>query len=695
MKRPFVRSILIKPSFLANPFMLHCPSAAERYFLFPNPTFRHQRSKVCCLGLINSDFDLKCDLRFYAIGCIYSMRTFIVNRIFAFVIVSSLTVVGSNVFAQQPARLPRPVQQSEEISYANERTSVVPSYRGYRKAGDVKNSQTASTFRRGARKNVKPKPNSAIVYSSKVQSTEAAPVLESHLPRFSRGKVQSTAPEFPSSLLDATERTESQTDVAKTRTPVKASPDFILQSLSDNGQKGLELSQRQPMTEQVHGAERATHALPADQSETTETAPVIARSSRRITTEIAEAAPVIDRSSHRVTKVQASVSASPVEQLETTEAAPVINGSSRLIAKINVPVTAPEVQDSKPRTIEFDQPQIDVVKTETPAEISPTEPAPAIDRSSRRLTKIRVPAPAPEVQASTPDLVAPAQPQIDVVKTRTPAIAFPNFKYRSTFDYGRQDLQQSQWKPRAKQAQNAEQKVTLSSPVEGKSLETPPEIDDSNLFEVVESAFSDENVAVSVPLKAVALDSEEESPFTSLNPEPIAPPTVKTENIALKRESSPEEKAPIASTKLTTRAKLSTTRNVHTSVGKEDSQQSSANEAWWFILPLLVVPVLVLSGWALLGRKRNQRYAELPAIEIPAQKNTPWQKRENDDAELSGEAKGEIRSAGFRPLRVESDELDSETELLDEIKSISSIASSSNSKSKSKSNSDSRVKTEK
>ncbi len=568
------------------------------------------------------------------------------NRIVTFVITLPLFFLVSNAKAQKAAQLPRPVQNAEEIVYANERTSVMPGYRRYRKpsAGRPsveKTSKTTAEFVRSTHAYREPKPTRQprprLTPFSQVQSTKAAPVVRGQSRRVTSLRVPTPAPATPTSAPDAIEPAQTQTDVVRTSMPTIGSS-----------------------VGQAHASENA---------------PVIPSSSRRITS------------------------------AKTSIPAPVIADSSRRIK-----LTTPSV------------------------------PAPAIPSSSRRIVKIEAPVPAPETQASAADATVAAETDSDIAKTKMPAsgapkFASPKYKYRSPSDYGQGDFQQSQWKPRPEQIQNPEEEVKLALPTERTSLPPLQTVDNNNLFEVVEQAFSSasiaestsakivESIAITVPSvasKTAESESEEELPPTAFVVETATGPEAETENTVLKNSAlnniplnieKPIEVVTAAASAvagLSTQAELVTKSNkvVQTSAAQEvrrqearlqeTSPQKTAAGAWWYVLPLLVVPVLVLLGWALLGGQRQRQYEEVAVIDIPRQKNSPWQKQEGDeDSELSCEVADEARSRGFHFADESLDEFRSETELklLDEINEIGSIASDA--QSSANSTSDSRAKAEK
>jgi len=412
---------------------------------------------------------------------------------------------------------------------------------------------------------------------------------------------------------------------------------------------------------------------------------------------------------------------SPLSPQQTIEAAPVIYGSSRRLTRIAVPAPSTEIEVSAPDPIEPVQTQIDVVRTTKPSTDSPnfeyrsrsdddsedlqlskwqpqhkqvhsektiaisspvelpktTEATPVIPSSSRRVTKIAVPKLATEIPIPAPGPIESAKTQIDVVRTETPAKAFPNFKYQSPSDVDEEELQQSQWQPQPKPFQSAKT-IADSSPVE-----QPRTIDPKDPFEAVAPAISMDNKTDAVPMKSALLGSEENFPFTSFIAESDRRPAVETGYT-----TNAVGPMAFATTELATKAKaeLQTAKKVQTSAGKEASYQRTADVAWWSGMVLLAVPFLALLGWAIFGREIHHQFEEAPVIEIPLQSNTPWQFQESMVAQLSLPFASETDPQEIHCSSEESDAFESDIELLDEIHSINSIAFDSNSAARSTSN---------
>ena len=522
-------------------------------------------------------------------------------------IVSTLFLVGSNVAAQKRAQLPRSGQKTEQIVYANERASVMPGYRGYRRSRVSKSSETtfkktASQFARSSNSYRDPKPSFGIKPSSDAQVIKAIPASPGHAGRVTNLYLPNSGTEFLTSAPDVIEYPQQKSNLVKTRKPAKPSPDF----------------RSQP----VGNVEQIVRSSPAPQPEA---APVIAHSSRHIT----------------VTKI----------------AAPVIPGSSRYITgrikKVAVPVPVAEGQ------ISTSSRRIAVTKTQ----------APEIPSSARRIAMTKVPVPA--VQTSSPEAIVPAETPADVVKTGTPSNAWPtlsspNLKDRIRSEYAHKDLQQSPWKHRPKQENR--DKVAVSAPVERESLQPLQEIEFSDFFETVEKAFSADSITVAAPSKRARSGSEEDSPSTSSVAATVALPAAETEHTAFETESLTKPVVPVASgvAGLSSRANLPRKQKVRVSVGDETRRQKSAAGVLWYMHPMFVVPVVMLLGWALLGTVRRRKLERVPVrytIYIPREKVAEKQNCNRSDG------------------------LHSETELLDEIRSINSIASvaqcSANSTSKS------------
>ena len=604
------------------------------------------------------------------------------NRIFALMIASTLIIAGSNVFAQKTAKSPRRVQQTEEIVYAIERSSEVPRYRGHREPSIIDAPKNAPAFGQVPHSYADAQHTTVLTPFTPTQVTESAPVIPGSSRLITRSQEPTPASEiFVTAPVDTIDSSATRTEIVKTRTPANASPNFRYRSPFDNGQQDSRQSQRTPRPNQIHSAEEVVLSLPFEQSQVTESAPVIPSSSRLITrirkpspaTETFVTVPdTIDPSATRteVVTTRTPANASPNFRYRSpTDFGQEGLQQSQGTRRPNPFKTADEIARSLP----FEQPQA-------------TEVAPVIPRSSRRITKVKESTPTTETLVTAPVRVDPAATRPDFVTTRTPAKASPfnspKFKYRSPAGYGEKDLRQSQWKPRPNQVRRARE-VAISSPNEQPALERLPEIGGPDLVKIVSSAFAAENNRVAVPAKAATSGSEERSPLTSFVAETSTPPAAEIGDTRIKTESKSEVVAPIvsATTRLRTKAELSTvpsTRSVRTSAGEESSRQEVAAGAWWFILPLLVVPVLALLGWALLDGRRDRQYEEIPAIDIPMQKSSPWQRREGRDAELSGPVESENSSweFGYTP---EESAVKSETELLDEINSIRAIPSDSNS----------------
>lgn len=532
------------------------------------------------------------------------------NRIFTLMIALPLIISGSNVFAKKPARSPGKAQQTEAILYANEHTSNVPRYRGDRKPSNGDASKTVPALGRNTNAYTRPQPTLALKPLSPPKKKE----------RLSQPKVTEAAPV----ILGSSHR------LTRKETPTPPT------EISD-----LQHSQLEPRRNEVQSAQKTALALPIERSQVTEAAPVIDRSSRRLT-------------------------------------------------KMETPTPPTEIPDFGPEATVPAQTQTNVAKTRS-----------RFNASSK--------------------------------------INLPNFKVRRPSDYGQKDLQQSQWTPRRKQVQSAKTVVSSSrveqSPTDDSSdlfdvvssefsNENSPvaafskpaslgsEAESPSTFFIAETATplageTDRTIELAAPVAPVAsvdkrlatnakvrttkkvrtfagkessryininttvsrntatLSSEEASPLTSFIAEATAP--------AFETKSRIEAVAPVASaaTALGTKAKVRGTEQVHLSASNAASRQETATGAWWLFLPLLVVPFLAWLGWALFAGPRKRQFAKPPTIEIPRQKNTPWQGPEDSDAELSFQTETETRSRGFPALRPE-------TELLDEINSVSLIAFNSN-----------------
>lgn len=540
------------------------------------------------------------------------------NRIITFVIVLPLLFASSNVFAKKPARSPRLTQQTEAITYANEHTSVLPSYRGYRRPSIERTLRTASEktvakSSRSSRSYRAPKPTFGVSPLSQSQATKAAPAIVGQVGRITSLNGPRRATETSVFAPSVIEPAQTQTDFAESKTPISVSPDFTLSldlqsSLSNNGQEGFQQSPSRSLSrfEQVPTVDWVVLASPREQSEAIETAPLIPNSSRRVTS-------------------------------------------------TNIAV-----------------------------------PAPVISNSSRRISKIKITGSETDLQVSAPDTIVPTETEVDVVGRRSPTNTSPKFKYRSLTEYGRQNLQQSLWKPQPRPVQNPEQ-VVISGPVERTSLQPLETIEDSDLFEIAEQAFAVENTVVAVPLKSATLGSEEQSPFTSLSSETAPPSAAETENLIVKNGSPTEASASMGNAVAGRTTKAQHRANVRTAA-KEARRQKRADGLWWFACALLVVPFLGLLCRLLWFGESHSYFEVGSAVKIPRQWNSSWENREDSDAELSREVDTETCSREFHVLGEYVDDLSPEAELLDEINSISSIASNSNSSANSISNSRAKTK---
>ena len=217
------------------------------------------------------------------------------NRIITFVIVLPLSIFGGNVLARKPAQSPRPPQKIETIIYANERTSVLPSYRGYRKPSielSIKDSsrtiseKTVAKLGRGSRRYRSPKPTFELTPSSQAQAAKAAPVIHRFSRRVTRTeiavpapvisdssrrirKIKTPAPErdLQVSTPDVTEpdtilSTKTRNDVVKVPTLTHSSPKSKYRSLAQYDQQKFQQSQWKPQPKPVRNPEKVAVSLP-------------------------------------------------------------------------------------------------------------------------------------------------------------------------------------------------------------------------------------------------------------------------------------------------------------------------------------------------------------------------------------------------------------------------------------------------
>jgi hypothetical protein len=524
------------------------------------------------------------------------MRAFSVNRIFTLVIVSTFMVAGCNVFAQQPAQSPRQVQmQTEAIIYATERASNVPRYRRYRKPSVAENSGRQPGFGQSSHVYIKPEP--VVLHKPISLPPKAKNTLVIRRPRSIERVPEST----PTSA--ATVKA-----FAKPQTSILLSPDLSLA--------------------------------------TTDVAPVIGGSSRRITQAVA------------------SVDLKQQSQSSTDD-----RREDLQLGQRNRPDFVQGSEEITPPTF-VQRPQ----KTET---------APVVLSSARRITRTKEPkittARSTEISVELlepPVALQPVPMQIDIVDATTPSQASPNFKYQRPFEYSQTDFPQSQWTPRSDQVQSAQAATEFASlsPPQPSPPQSLAKVERPDVFEIVSSAFAEEVDLVEGPSEPADLSPAEESPFTSIIEKTTAVPSIKNRSTA-------QRSAPVAAAAsgVVVRTKPRSTNDVFTSAGNETRQQKTAAGAWWFLLPLLVVPFLALLGWAMLGGQRQDQFEEAPTIDIPRQKNASWQGGENVNAGSSGVVQVEDTLQGFDSSPARSFAFPQETELLDEINSISSIASDSNS----------------
>lgn len=388
------------------------------------------------------------------------------------------------------------------------------------------------------------------------------------------------------------------------------------------------------------------NASPVRQPETIEAAPMIPGSSRRITkTEVTVPSPVINRSSRRITAIAA--------------AAPVINRAARYIAKSKEKIQS--------------------------AERAPMSALPSSGQDT----------PVPDANDST-------EPQIEVAQTKTPVQASTNIDFlmlkdRIRYGYGPEDFQQSQWEARPRSAAGTE-KVTVSSPDQGPTLDPLDSIDVLDVFDVDDPLSSKEDVAVATVSNAAQIDSAPgKSPFVSATSETSSASAVEIENAviatarptaSLNARALPEaaSQAVVNSGQImspetvsgpSSRFKFPANKRAHTFADREEGRQKMAAGPWALFLSLSVVPLLALVVWMLSGRKKRREYQKVPSIEIPEQSCNSWQ--QSQDTDLSDPVADKAPSRGFGFPREMPEELSSETEVLDEINSISSIAASSNS----------------
>ena len=269
------------------------------------------------------------------------------NRIYTLVIASTLVITGSNVFAQQVRRSPRPARHTEVIQYAIERASVVPSYRGYRKSNVYVAPKPARSVVQRSNPNANKRSSFALSPLSPRQTIKPAPMIPGSSRRITRNAVPTPATEIEVSAQDSIEPAQTQIDVVRTS--------------------------GQPRPKSIDINEVVTLSSPVEQPKTTETAPVIPTSSRRISriavptpaTEIAISAPdpielaepqsdiVIANEQPQLKPVhikEAITISSPVEQTKTTETAPLILSSSRRVTTNAVPTPTTEIVISYSRS---------------------------------------------------------------------------------------------------------------------------------------------------------------------------------------------------------------------------------------------------------------------------------------------------------------------------------------------------------
>ena len=568
------------------------------------------------------------------------------NRIFTFVIASTLLITGSNIFAQQVPRSPRPVQQTEVIQYAIERASVVPSYRGYRKSNVYVAPKQARSVVLRTYPNVRKQSSLTLSSRSPRQTTKVAPEIYSSSRRVTRSTVTTPVTEIAVSAPDLIEPGEPQINVVKTNGP--------------------------PQTKLIPIVEAIAISSPMEMPETTEAAPVIAGSSRHITS-IAAPTPAVEIAVSALDPIETSQSRLDVVGTETpAKASPDFDYQSLSDYESEALQQSKSQLQSKP--IQSDE----AIAISSPVQQPMTaEAAPVILSSSRRIAEIRMRTPATELPISAPAPIELAETQSDVVRAESPAKASPNFKYRSPSDYESEDLQQSPLQPDTEQFQR-EDLIAISSPEEH-----PWTIDPTDPFEVVAQAVLTDIKTPAVPLKSAVLGSEEESPFTSFIVETYRLPAVETKNTT-------EAVGPIAlaTTGLTAKAKAErkTAKNFQASAGEKSSHNKTADIAWWAGLTLLFVPFLALLGWTMFGDKTNQQFEIAPTIAIPLQSNTPWQFQEDTDVQLTLPFASKTDAQEIHCSGEESVALESETELLDEIHSINAIAFDSSSAARSPSN---------